>query len=81
MGGISQCPICGDLYYGDERDDYQTCRCARQSMLQQLRELDERIDALEATKSDAKRELVSLRRTRTDYVRRIKETSGAPFRR
>lgn len=29
MGGISQCVVCGDLYYGDERDGYQTCRCVR----------------------------------------------------
>ena len=27
MGGICQCPDCGNLYYGDERDDWQTCSC------------------------------------------------------
>ena len=27
MGGISQCPVCGSLYYGDYRDDWQTCAC------------------------------------------------------
>lgn len=27
MGGISQCPVCGELYYGDKRDSYQTCGC------------------------------------------------------
>lgn len=33
MSGISQCPVCGDLYYGDERDDYQTCSCVRNASM------------------------------------------------
>lgn len=33
MGGICQCPACGDLYYGDERDNYQTCRCGADSVV------------------------------------------------
>jgi hypothetical protein len=28
MSGICQCLVCGELYYGDERDNWQTCSCS-----------------------------------------------------
>lgn len=30
MGGICQCPACGDLYYGDVRDCWAGCSCGSQ---------------------------------------------------
>lgn len=51
MSGISQCPVCGDLYYGDERDDWQTCSCTPPLTEEQVAALRAEQEA-----SDAERE-------------------------
>ena len=48
MSGICMCPVCGELYYGDERDDWQTCSCSPPTPPEEVARLRAEYEASEA---------------------------------